>query len=144
MIRMMKVLLIANTIFFTHLALAADSIDRCKNIEGIWEGAGYADFTFGKCNYGGEGTIKKVDDRGNIAFDINLKKVSGSGVDNVCYAFLPLEGHGTCKNNQLEFLLNGIRYSSKIDENMSLTAENHIKIMKTIPAYIKATLTKKP
>lgn len=123
-------------------ASAATATDRCKNIDGTWIGSGYADFTFGKCTYSGRGTITRVDDQGNIIFDMELKKVSGSGVDLICSATLPVEGSGSCKNNQLEFRLNGIRYTSELDENMSLTVEDHTKIMKTIPTYVKATLEK--
>lgn len=130
------------SIFSLSIVSAAASPDRCKNIDGMWKGSGYADFTFGKCTYSGEGTIKRLDDGGNIVFDMQLQKVSGSGADLICSSTLPVEGSGFCKDNQLEFRLNGIRYTSELDENMSLTVEDHTKIMKTIPTYVKATLQK--
>lgn len=144
--RLAKIFVLSTAFTFSLLSLstvsAATSPDRCKNIDGMWEGSGYADFNFGKCMYSGKGTIKRVDEQGNIAFDMQLAKVSGSGVDGICSPTLPIEGQGFCKNNQLEFRLNGVRYTSELDANMSLTVEDHTRIMRTIPTYVKATLKK--
>ncbi|MHA7840481.1 MAG: hypothetical protein ACX932_01270 [Gammaproteobacteria bacterium] len=143
--RLAKIFALSITFVITTLSsvLAVASTDYCKNINGTWKGSGYADFTFGKCSYSGEGTITRLDNEGNISFDMQLHKVSGSGVDTICYSALPIEGSGFCKDNQLEFRLNGVRYNSKLDQNMSIMVEDHTKVMKTIPTYIKATLEKK-